>query len=118
MKFLAVVTPSSIFNCCSNQKMFWEENFTGKEILFLSMNMKNCGRRKVRKQKEIKVSDKIVTLDISEKFDSLNKMQTTSSESNLKFGKIRKGVGNRSGFQNQSIVVKRQKVRVCHRKCQ
>ena len=45
------------------------------------MNMKNCGRRKVRKHKEIKGSDNIVTLNISEKFDSLNKMKTTISES-------------------------------------
>ena len=43
--------------------------------------MKNCGRRKVRKHKEIKDSDKIITLDISAKFDILNRMETTSSES-------------------------------------
>ena len=61
--------------------MFWEEKFTGKEDLFQSANMKNCGRRKVRKQKDIKGSDKIVNLNISEKFDSLKKMETTSSES-------------------------------------
>ena len=46
--------------------------------------MKNCGRRKFRKHKEIKGSDKSVTLDISSKFDSLNKMKTTSSESKEK----------------------------------
>ena len=80
--------------------MFWEENFTGKEDLFLSVNMKNCGRRKVRKHKEIKGSDKIVNLDISSKFESLNKMKTTSSQSKFFFGKIRKGVGNRSGFHD------------------
>ena len=40
--------------------------------------MNKFGRRKVRKHKEIKISDKYVTLDISEKFDSLNKMKTTS----------------------------------------
>ena len=49
--------------------------------IFLSVNMKNCGRRKVRKHKEIKGSEKYVTLDISSKFDSLDKMETTSSES-------------------------------------
>ena len=58
--------------------MFWEENFTGNKYLFLSVNMKNCGRRKVRKHKEIKDSDKIVTLDISAKFDSLNNMESKS----------------------------------------
>ena len=62
-------------------KTFWEEKFTGKEILFLSVNMKDCGCRKVRKHKQIRGSDKCVTLDISEKFDILNKMETTSSES-------------------------------------
>ena len=81
MKFLLVLTPPSIYHGCSTQKTFWEEKFTGKKDLFQSMNIKNCGRRKVRKHKEIKGSDKIITLDISEKFYSLNKMETTSSES-------------------------------------
>ena len=81
MKFLVVVTPPSIYHGCSTRKTFWEEEFTGKGDLFLSANMKNYGRRKVRKHKEIKGSDKIVTLDISAKFESLNKMETTSSES-------------------------------------
>ena len=81
MKFLVVVTPQSIYHGCSTRKMFWEEKFTGKKYFFQSANMKNCGRCKVRKHKEIKVSDKIVTLNISAKFDSLNKIKTTSSES-------------------------------------
>ena len=79
MKFLVVVTPPSIYHGCSTWKTFWEEKFTGKKDFFQSVNMKNCGRRKVRKHKEIKGSDKIVTLDVSETFDSLNKMKTTSS---------------------------------------
>ena len=81
MKFLVVVTLPSIYHGCSTQKTFWEEKFTGKKDLFQSVNMKNCDRRKVRKQKEIKGSENIVTLNVSEKFDSLNKMKTTSSES-------------------------------------
>ena len=81
MKLLSAVTPLSIYHGCSTRKTFWEEKFTGKEDLFLSVNMKNCGRRKVRKHKEIKGSDKYVTLDISSKFDSLYKIKTTSSES-------------------------------------
>ena len=64
--------------------------------------MKNCGRRKVRKHKEIKGSEKIVTLNVSEKFDSLKNMETTSSDSKRKIGEIRKGVGNCSGSQDQS----------------
>ena len=51
MKLLAVVTPPSIYHGCSTPKTFWEEKFTGKENLFLAMNMKNCGRRNVRKHK-------------------------------------------------------------------
>ena len=81
MKLLVVVTPPSIYHGCSNRKTFWEEKFTGKEDFFLSVNMKNCGRRKVRKHKEIKGSDKYVTLDISSKFDSMDSMKTKSSGS-------------------------------------
>ena len=74
MKILSVVTPQSIYHGCSTWKTFREEKFTGKEICFLVVNIKNCGRRNVKKQKDIKVSDKYVTLDISLKFDSLDKM--------------------------------------------
>ena len=93
MKFRVVVTSPSIYHGCSTRKTFWEENFTGKQDLFESVNMKNCGSRKVRKHKEIKGSDKYVTLNIyeilniSEKFDSLNKMETTSSESKVELEK-------------------------------
>ena len=80
MRFLVVLTPPSSNYCCSTLKTFWEGNFTGKKDLFLSVNMKNCGRHKVRKHKDIKGSDKYVTLDISANFDSLNKMKTPSSE--------------------------------------
>ena len=89
MNFLVVVTPPSIYHGCSTRKTFWEEKFTGKQDLFESVNMKNCGQRNVRKHKEIKGSDKCVTLNIyeilniSEKFDNLNKMETTSSESKV-----------------------------------
>ena len=67
------------------KKTFWEENFTGKEYLCLSVNMKYCVRRKVRKHKEIKGSENFVTLDMSSKLDSLKQMKTTSSESKGKF---------------------------------
>ena len=84
MNILAVVTPLSIYYGYSTRMTFWEGKFTGKENLFLSVNKKNCGRRKVSKHKEIKGSNKYVTLDISSKFDSMDKMKTTSSESNKK----------------------------------
>ena len=66
MKFLVVVTPPYIYHGCPTRKTFWEEKFTGKKDLFQSVNMKNCGCRKVSKHKEIKGSDKCVTLNIYE----------------------------------------------------
>ena len=92
MKLLVVVIPPSIYHGCSTRNMFWEEKFTGKQDLFQSVNMKNCGRRKVRKHKETRGSDKCVTLNVSAKFDSLNKMETTSSESKGKLGRSGKGL--------------------------
>ena len=80
MELLAVVTTPSIYHGCSTRKKFWEEKFTGEEKLFSDVNMKNCGRQNVRKNKDIKGSDKYATLDISLKFDSLDKMKITSSE--------------------------------------
>ena len=98
--------------------MFWEETFTGKKYLFQSMNMKNCGRRKVRKHKEIKSSDKIVTLNISEKFDSLNNMETTSSESKEKSERSGKALVTDLAFHSKVRSPKYKKGKVCHRKCQ
>ena len=63
--------------------------------------MKICGRHKVRKHKEIKDSDKIVTLDISAKFDSLNKMETTSSESKEKLERSGKGLVTALSFKTK-----------------
>ena len=54
--------------------------------------MKNCCHHNVRKHKEIKGSDKYVTLEISLKFDSLDKMKTTSSESKEKLEISGKGL--------------------------
>ena len=85
MKFLVVVTPPSIYHSCSTRKTFWEGKFTGnKQDLFESVDMRNCGQSNVRKHTEIKDSDERVTLNmykilkISEKFDDLDKMETTS----------------------------------------
>ena len=78
MKLLAVVTPPSIYNGCSTRKMFWEERFTGEVNFtlgeFTAVNIKRCGRQNVWKHIDIKVSDKFITLDISLKFGSLEKM--------------------------------------------
>ena len=59
LKLLSVVTPPYIYYGCSTWKTFWEEKFTLGE--FTAMNMKNCGCRNVRKNREIKGSDKYAT---------------------------------------------------------
>ena len=118
MKFLAVLTPPYIYHGCSTRKTFWEEKFTGKKDFFQSVNMKNCGRRKVRKHKEIKGSDKIVTLNISAKFDSLKMMETTSSERKGKLGRSGKRLVTALAFKTKVRFSKIQKGKLCHRKCQ
>ena len=102
MNLLSVVTPPSIYHGCSTRKTFWERKFTGKENLFLAENMKNCGRLNVRKHKEIKGSNKYVTLDISLKFDSLDNMQITSSESKGKLERSGKGLITSLGFKTKA----------------
>ena len=64
--------------------MLWEENFTGEEKLFSAVIIENCGRCNVSKHRDIKVSDKYVTLDISLNSDSLDKMKITSPASQEK----------------------------------
>ena len=81
MKIIEFVTPPSIYHGHSTRKTFWEENFTGEEKLFSAMNMKTFCRHNVSKHREIKGSYKYVTLDISLKFDSLDKMKITYLES-------------------------------------
>ena len=62
------------------------------------MITRNCGQRNVRKNKEIKGSDKCVTLNIyeilniSENFDNLDNMETTSSESKVRMEVSGKGL--------------------------
>ena len=91
MKFLVVVAPPSIYHGCSTWKTFWEEKFRGKKQgLFVSVNMRNYGQSNVREHREIKDSYERVTLNmneilkISEEFDNMDKMETTSSESKVK----------------------------------
>ena len=63
--------------------------------------MKNCGHQKVRKHNLFKGSDKIVNLNVSKKFDSLNKMETTSSESKGKLGRLGKGLVTTLDFKTK-----------------
>ena len=73
--------------------------------------MKSGGRCKVRKHKEIKGSDKIVTLNISAKFDSLNKMETTYSGSKGKLGRSGKGLVTALSFNTKVRLSKYKKAR-------
>ena len=79
MNLISVLTPPSIYHGCSNRKDFWEGKCTGEEKLFSALNMKNCGCRNVRIHKEVKGSDRYVTLDISLMFDSMENIKITSS---------------------------------------
>ena len=103
VKLLAVITPLSIYHGCSTQKTFWEEKFTGEEkftlVEFSAVNIKNCGRLIVRKHRDIKGSDKYVTLYIPLKFDSLDKMRITSSESKVNLGRSGKGLITSMGLR-------------------
>ena len=118
MKFLVVLTPPSIYHGCSTRKTFWEEKFTGKQDLFQFVNMENCGRQKVRKHKDIKDSDKIATLNVSSMFDSLNKMETTSSKSKRKLGRPGKGLVTALALTTKVRFEKIQKGKVRHRRFQ
>ena len=99
MKLLEVVTPPSIYHGCSIRKTFWEEIFTGEEKLLSAVNIKHCGHHNVRKHKEIKGSDKYVTLDISLKFDNLENIKITSSESKVQLEISGKGLITSLGFK-------------------
>ena len=85
MNLLAVVTPLSIYHGFSNHKMLLGVKFTLGE--FTPVNMKICGRLNVSKHREIKYSDKYVTLGISLKFGNLDKMRSTSSDPKEYFGR-------------------------------
>ena len=102
MKLLAAITPPSIYHVCSTRKTFWEGKFTGMGFFFSAVNMKNCGCRNFRKPKKIKGSDKYVTLDILSKFDSLDKMKITSSESEEKLERSGKGLITSLGFNTKA----------------
>ena len=72
MKLLVVATPLYIYHGYYTRKTFWEEKFT-------QANMKNCGRRNVRKHRDIKNGEKYIVLYISLKFGDLDKMKIKSS---------------------------------------
>ena len=73
--------------------------------------MKNCGRRNVREHKKIKSSDTNVTLDISLKFDKMDKMKVTSSDSKVKLEGSGKGLITSLGFKEKVRPQKYKKAR-------
>ena len=56
------------------------------------MKTKNFGRPNVRKNRDIKGTDKYVTLEILLNFDSLDKIRITYSESKVNLGRSGKGL--------------------------
>ena len=121
MRILSVVTSPSIFHGFSTRKRFWKENFTGEENFTLcelsAVNIKNCGRSNVTKHRDIKSSDKYVTLNILLNFNSLDKIRITSSESKFKLGISGKGLLTSLG-QVKKKAKEILKGKVCHQKCQ
>ena len=79
--------------------------------MFLAAHMKICGPQNVRKHKKIKGSDKYVTLDISSKFDSLDKMKIIFSKSKVKLERSGKGLITSLGFKTKSWSQKYKKER-------
>ena len=75
------------------------------------MNMTICGCRNVRTHIEIKGSDKYVTLDISLKLDSLDKIKITSSESKDNLRRSVKGFINSLGIKAKARTHKYKKSR-------
>ena len=76
--------------------------------MFEPMNMRKCGKRNVRKHREFKDSDERVTLNmneilkISEEFDNLDKMETTSSESKVELEGSGKGLVTALALNNKA----------------
>ena len=70
MKLLEVVTPASIYHGWYTWKKFREDKFT-------QVNMRSCGQRNVRKQKEIKNCEQYIAFDIYLKLECLDKREAT-----------------------------------------
>ena len=73
MNILEVVTPPPAnYHDCSTRNNFWEEKFT-------SVNMKSCGRCNDSKHREINNGDHYIILEISYKFDYMDKREVKYS---------------------------------------
>ena len=67
------------------------------------MKIKHYGRYNVSKHREIKGSDKYITLDISLKFDSMDKIKITYSESKDNLERSVKGLINFSADEGTNF---------------
>ena len=111
MNFLAVVPPPSIYHGCSTRKTFWEEKFTGKEDFFLSVNMKNVVISISGNTRLSGVLASTSPWTSHPKFDTLDKMKITSSESKVKLERSGKGLITSLGFQAKARSQKYKKAR-------
>ena len=75
------------------------------------MNMKNYGRHNFRKHREIKGSNKYVTLNISMKSDSTDKMRIKYSEPKVKLGRSGKWLITSLGIKAKTMPKKYKKAR-------
>ena len=76
-----------------------------------SCEQKNCGHCNVRTLRDIKGSDKCITLDISLNFGSLIKMKTTSSDTKDNLGRPGKGLITSLGLKAKARPKKYKKAR-------
>ena len=109
MKLLAFVISPSIYHGCSTSKMFWEGKFTLGE--FAAVNTKTFGGCNIRKHREIKSSDNYVALDISLKFDILDKMRIKYSNPKDNLGRSGKGLITSLGITSKARPHKYKKTR-------
>ena len=109
MKLPAVLTPPSIYHSCSTWKTLWEVKFTPGE--FTPVNMENCGRHNVRKHGEIKNGEKYITLDLSLKFSSLDKMKIIFLDPKDYLGRSGKGLITSLGLNTIGRSKKKKKKR-------
>ena len=90
-----------------------EKKFTLGEFSAVTMKncVENCGRRNVSKHRDIKGSDRYVTLSISLKFDSPGKIRITSLESKVELVRSGKWFITSLGIKAKTMQNKYKKAR-------
>ena len=81
---------------------------------FTPVNIKNCGNHNVRKHRNIKDSDKQITLDTSLKFGSLDKVKIIPSHTRDYLGISGKRLITSLVLKTNVRPKKKKKVKVCH----